>query len=49
MEPSTSQQVIEDKDAHCRLRHGLNVHCLAQIFQHLNTKDLYEVGGMNEF
>lgn len=40
---------LEDKDANCRLRHELNVHCLAHIFQYLNSADLYRVGGMNEF
>lgn len=40
---------IEDKDENCRLRHGLNVHCLAHIFQYLDSADLYTVGVMNEF
>lgn len=40
---------MEDKDANCRLRHGLNVHCLAHIFQYLNSVDLYTVGEMNGF
>lgn len=38
-----------DKDLNCRLRHGLNVHCLVQIFQHLNCVDLYKIGSMNAF
>lgn len=49
MEPSPSQQHTQNKDANCRLRHGLNKHCLAEIFQYLNSVDLYTVGGMNEF
>lgn len=40
---------LEEKDESCRLRHGLNVQCLAHIFQYLNSADLYIVGGMNEF
>lgn len=40
---------MEDKDANCRLRHGLNIHCLAHIFQYLNSVDLYTVGEMNGF
>lgn len=39
---------MEDKDEHCRLRHGLNAHCLAHIFQYLDSVDLYTVGRMNE-
>lgn len=46
-EPKRSKS--EDKDANCRLRHGLNVHCLAHIFQFLKTKDLYTIGEMNDF
>lgn len=50
MEPNKSQQIIiEDKDAQFRLHHGLSVHCLAIIFQHLNIDELYKVGGMNKF
>lgn len=42
-------KLCEDKDVNCRLRHGLNVHCLAIIFQYLdNSVDLYTVGGMND-
>lgn len=40
---------IAPKRINCRLRHGLNVHCLAHIFQYLDSPDLYRVGGMNEF
>lgn len=40
---------MADKDANCRLRHGLNVHCFAHIFQYIDSADLYTVGGMNEF
>lgn len=47
MEPTTNQQNTEDKDVNCRLRHGLNVHCLANIFQHLDTQNLHTVGEMN--
>lgn len=33
MEPTTSQiKNTENEDADCRLRHGLNVYCLANIF-----------------
>lgn len=39
----------DDIDANCRLRHGLNVHCLANVFQYLDIADLYTVGGMNEY
>lgn len=40
---------MDDKDANCRLRHGLNVQCLVHIFQYLNSSDLFTVGEMNEF
>lgn len=40
---------MEAKDANCRLRHRLNVDCLAEIFQYLDSADLYRVGEMNEF
>lgn len=49
MDPIENQNIEKDKDANCRLRHGLNVHCLALIFQYLGIQDLYEVGEMNEF
>lgn len=49
MEPSPSQQNTQNEDASCRLRHGLNNHCLAEIFQYLRSVDLYTVSGMNEF
>lgn len=49
MESSTSQQHTKDIDANCRLRHGLNIKCLAQIFQYLDSIDLYTVSGMNNF
>lgn len=39
---------MEDEDANCRLRHALNGHCLAEIFQYLDSGDLYTLGGMNE-
>lgn len=38
-----------DFDANCRLRNGLNVHCLAEIFQYLDSVDLYTLGEMNDF
>lgn len=38
-----------DPDTNCRLRHGLNVFCLAHIFQYLNSSDLYKMGKMNGF
>lgn len=37
---------MEDIDANCRLRNGLNVHCLAHIFQYLDSADLYTLGEM---
>lgn len=43
------QKKMENKDANCRLRHGLNVQCLAHIFRYINIPDLYTVGEMNEF
>lgn len=49
MEPPPIQQDIQNKDANCRLRHGLNNHCLAEIFQYLKSVDLYTVSGMNKF
>lgn len=49
MEPSTSQQKLDDPDLNCRLICGLNRDCLIHIFQYLNTPDLYTIGGMNEF
>lgn len=47
--PNPKRGKFEDKDENCRLRYGLNVHCLAEIFQYLNSDDLYTVGEMNEF
>lgn len=38
-----------DLDANCRLRNKLNVHCLAEIFQYLDSVDLYTLGEMNDF
>lgn len=40
---------MADKDVNCRLRHGLNVHCLVHIFQYIDSADLYTVGEMNEY
>lgn len=40
---------MKDKDANCRLRHGLNFFCLAKVSQHLDGAELYTVGRMNEF
>lgn len=42
-------KTLVDPDIACRLRNGLNVHCLAHIFQYLKTRDLFTLGGMNEF
>lgn len=39
---------MEDIDANCRLRHGLNTHCLVHIFHYLESDDLYTLGEMNE-
>lgn len=48
--PSNKKPKLEeDPDANCRLRHGLNVHCLEHIFRYLNTRDLFTLGEMNEF
>lgn len=41
MEPSSSQQHTENKDANCRFRHGLNRHCFTEIFQYFNSVDFY--------
>lgn len=38
-----------DENLDCRLRYGLNVHCLSQIFKSLNAADLYTLGSMNGF
>lgn len=38
-----------NEDENCRLRHRLNAHCLTEIFQYLDSTDLYAVGDMNEF
>lgn len=46
---STKRKSEIDNDLNCRLRYGLNVHCLVQIFKHLNSVDLYKLGSMNEF
>lgn len=40
---------MENLDANCRLKHGLNVHCLAHIFQYLDSADLYTIGRINKF
>lgn len=51
MVPAKQQKQIkqEDPDEDCRLRHGLNPHCLAEIFQYLNDADLIRVSGMNKY
>lgn len=49
MNPGTSTQPTIDPDANNRLRHGLDPHCLAHIFQYLDTNDLWTLGGMNEY
>lgn len=46
---SNKGDIEKENDRNCRLRHGLNVHCLVEIFQHLNSVDLYKLGAMNEF
>lgn len=48
MNPDTKTQPIEDPDVNNRLRYGLNIDCLARIFQYLNSRDLWILGGMNE-
>lgn len=40
---------MKDQDVNCRLRYGLNVHCLAEIFQYLDSVDLNTLAEMNEF
>lgn len=50
MEPVKKKtKVSDDPGENCRLLHGLNIHCLVHILQHLGTGDLYILGGMNEF
>lgn len=51
MFPTKQQKQMKrkDPDEHCRLRHRLNPHCLAEIFQYLNDTDLIRVSGMNKF
>lgn len=51
MEPQIEKppKIVTDPDVDCRLRHGLNFHCLAHIFQYLDTRDLFTLGEMNEF
>lgn len=39
---------MENRDANCRLIHQLNGHCLAKIFQCLDSVDLYTMADMNE-
>lgn len=34
---------------HMNNEHGLNIHSLTNIFQYLDSADLYTVGGMNDF
>lgn len=51
MEPINEREPesVVDPDVDCRLRYGLNVLCLANIFKYLNTMDLIVLGGMNDF
>lgn len=51
MEETLRQPNAEDidEDAKCRLRYGLNTHCLTEIFQYLDSIDLNTVGDMNGF
>lgn len=46
---NSKRMKLEEEDENCRLRYGLNIHCLAEIFQYLDSGDLYIVGEMNEF
>lgn len=39
---------IQDKDADCRLKNGLNPDCLALIFQYIGTDDLWTLSNMND-
>lgn len=41
--------IEEDKDENCRLRKGLNMDCLVEIFQKLETDDLIILGSMNSY
>lgn len=47
-EITLNQPHLVDKDAHCRLRHGLNVQCLVHIFQYLDSADLYKLSKNSE-
>lgn len=38
-----------DKDENCRLRHGLNTHCLAESFQFLNDEASTKLDTMNMY
>lgn len=51
MVPTKQRKLIKrnDPDEYCRLRHKLNPHCLAEIFQYLNDTDLIRVSGMNKY
>lgn len=40
---------MADQDENNRLRHGLNVQCLENIFQNLKSADLFTLGEMNVF
>lgn len=48
-EQETNLIEIENKDANCRLRNGLNEDCLVEIFKYLDTKDLFNLGLMNNY
>lgn len=45
----TKFNLKEDLDSNCRLKNGLNVHCLTHIFQYLDSDDLNSVGCINRF
>lgn len=44
-----SIELEESADTNCRLRNGLNVNCLVEIFQYLDTDELFTLGTMNSF
>lgn len=46
----TVKQVIEhEQDKNCRLRNGLNMDCLVEIFEKLETDDLIRLGTMSSY
>lgn len=46
---SVKRVIEQDKDENCRLRNGLNMDCLIEIFENLETDDLIRLGTMNSY